>query len=343
MIFPHLLGNEKLKKRLESDITRGTLTHAYIIEAPYGSGKHTLAREIAASFSCTGRERGEQNMPCGVCPSCRKIFSGVSPDVITIGREDGKAQLGVDVIRRLREDVFFAPNDLDVKTYIIEDAHTMNVQAQNAFLLTLEEPPEYVVFLLLCEDAGALLETVRSRAPVIRLSALPDTDVKNALAKNADGAKLLRESEAEFDETVKLACGSIGRALDLLDKGKREPLLKSRRDAAEVLRLAAGKRKGREAIFLIGSFPQKRDELSDRFDDIELAARDLLALKKADAAPLCFFTPSEAHEATELAFGYKSETLFGIVEAAERAKSRLLYNANVRLTVCAFAAECGLI
>lgn len=343
MIFPNLIGNEKLKKRLESDVTHGTLSHAYIIEAPYGCGKHTLAREIAASFSCTARESGERNIPCGVCPSCRKIFSGNSPDVITVGREDGKAQLGTAVIRRLREDVFFAPNDLDVKTYIIEDAHTMNPQAQNAFLLTLEEPPKYVVFLLLAEDAGAMLETVRSRAPVIRLSALPDSDVKKALSENADGAKLLREDEAEFDETVKLAGGSIGRALDLLDKGKRAPLIKSRRTAEEVLRLASKNKRSKEGVFLIGTFPQKREELSEQFDDIELAARDLFALKKTEKAPLCFFTPREAHEASELAFGYRSETLLGIIDAAEKAKNRLVYNANVRLTVCAFAAECGLI
>lgn len=79
-------------------------------------------------------------------PRRRKIFAGISPDVITVTREDGKASIGIDTIRDLRTDVHVMPNELDSKIYIIEDADTMTAQAQNALLLTLEEPPAYLGF-----------------------------------------------------------------------------------------------------------------------------------------------------------------------------------------------------
>ena len=157
-------GNEALRARLGGELARGAISHAYIVEGEAGCGKHTLARAIALAMACEQRE-GEGPFPCMSCPSCRKILAGNSPDVITVSREEDKVTMGVDVIRALREDVPLYPNDLDIKLYIIEDAHTMTTQAQNALLLTLEEPPPFVMFLLLTERADALLETIRSRAP----------------------------------------------------------------------------------------------------------------------------------------------------------------------------------
>ena len=167
--FDGFLGNEKLKERLERDIAAGRLAHAYMIEGPEGSGKKTLAKLIAAAAACR-----ESDPPCMKCVSCDKIMRGQSPDVITVEAESGKVQLGVDVIRRLREDSVFAANDLDTKTYIFPAADTMNIQAQNALLKLLEEPPDGVRFLLLTENAQGLLATIRSRAPLLRTEALKD-------------------------------------------------------------------------------------------------------------------------------------------------------------------------
>lgn len=339
-----ILGNEKLKKRLSADIRGGTLSHAYIIEAPYGCGKHRLALSLAAAFSCENNGQSETAgpIPCLDCPACRKILSGRSPDVTIVKREEGKASIGVDIIRSLRSDVSLVPNDLETKVYIIEDAHTMNIQAQNAFLLTLEEPPKYVVFLLLCEDAGAMLETVRSRAPVIRMSPLPSEVVTEELVKSyPDAARLMRENKEELAEIVKLSGGSLGYARDLLDAKTREPLLVRRRAAKEFFALLGTSRKGRRAVEFLNLLPQKRDELSDTLGEIELAARDILVSKKTDNASLGFF--ADPYEALELAGKYKATTLMRIITAAEDAKARLLRNANVRLTIYSFAAVCGLI
>lgn len=340
--FPEILGNEELRSRLASDIREDMFSHAYIIEGPLGCGKHTLAYEIAAALSCEHASDTDVSLPCRLCSACRKILGRKSPDVTVISRDDGKAQLGVDKIRALREDVRYLPNDLERKVYIIEDAHTMNVQAQNAFLLTLEEPPKYVLFLLLCETSAPLLETVRSRAPRLRMSTLPDNEVRSFLLRgDSTAAALEKESPDEFDEIIKLASGSIGKAQTLLDPKKREPLLAARHLAKDFLTALPQRKRGKEAILLLGRFSQKRDELTGQLSETELAVRDLILVKKSETVPLSFFTSED--EASELAFRYKTSTLMKITEAIATAKERLSRNSNIRLTLYALAADCGLL
>ncbi|MBQ8207839.1 MAG: DNA polymerase III subunit [Clostridia bacterium] len=340
--FPNILGNEELRERLAADVREGTLSHAYIIEGARGSGKHTLARELAAALACEHSKDTSLPLPCSLCPSCRKIMENKSPDVITISREEGKAQLGVDIIRRLRDDVRLLPNDLDIKVYILEDAHTMNIQAQNAFLLTLEEPPKFVVFLLLAESASPLLETIKSRAPILRMRPLPrDILGANLLRMNSDAAALKRDKPEEFEEIIKLASGYIGQALELLDEKKRRPRLDARHLAKNFLEEMTTRRNGKRSIDLIGMFSQKRDEIIKQLSEIENAARDLIVIKKCEGAPLCFFTSEE--EAAELSFKFKASALLGIMNAIGKAKTRLAGNSNVRLTLYALAIDCGLL
>ena len=168
--FSAVVGNDALCARLASELRGDKLSHAYIFEGPRGIGKHTLAKETAMALACRERTAKNAPIPCRKCPECRKIEEGFSPDIITVKKPADRVFLPVDTIRELRRTISVVPNDLSFKVYIIEDAHTMNAQAQNAFLLTLEEPPPFVLFLLLTESAGALLETIRSRAPILRLS-----------------------------------------------------------------------------------------------------------------------------------------------------------------------------
>ena len=337
--FPDILGNRELCLRLAEDIERKALSHAYIIEGAKGSGKHTLALRIAAALSCEG-ESGD--IPCGTCPICRKILSGKSPDVIFVKKEDGKAQLGVDVIRELRNDVVVFPNDLEKKVYIIEDAHIMNPQAQNAFLLTLEEPPSFVHFLLLCESSKPLLDTIKSRAPILRMTPLSGKMLEDELLLRSDEARKLRESSPdEFCEIIKLSEGYLGRALELLNEKTRAPILEMRRTAREFLALLLKQKIDSENVKALQSLPQKRDELLGQLEEIEKAVRDLIVLKKSEGAPLCFFTKEE--DAEELSYGIKISKLLSILQNAEKAKKSLEANANVRLTAYEFAINCEII
>ena len=338
--FPDIRGNDSLRRLLCDDIRTGRLSHAYILEGPRGSGKHTLALRIAAALACEKRETDGVPLPCMDCPACRKILSGNSPDVIWVNRGD-KATFGVESIRGLHTDILIAPNELDTKVYILEDAHLLTVQAQNAFLLTLEEPPPYVLFLLLAENALALLETIRSRAPVRRMELLSPEDIAAVLtARYPEAGSLRKSAPDDFSEIIAAAGGCAGQAIDLLDPGKRAPVLADRETVRRFVTLAAGGKSG-DVLALLGSLGQKRDELTVRLNLCLLALRDLLLLKKTEAAPLCFFADRE--EALRLSGSFPARTLLRLCDAVDAAVDRLRANGNVRLILTTLGVQSGLL
>lgn len=163
MEFVGFLGNDALKARLSAADARGRLSHCYLITGPEGSGKHTLARILAAAMQCTHPTR----RPCGVCPACRKVMADQHPDMIAV-RDTEHKQLAVDVVRAARADVFIRPNEGRRKIYRFDQP--MGPAAQNALLKILEEPPDYAAFLLLYPSADQLLATIRSRCAELALS-----------------------------------------------------------------------------------------------------------------------------------------------------------------------------
>ncbi len=339
--FPELVCNKALTQRLAADILGRGLAHAYIIEGIKGSGKRTLARSIAAALSCERKNDKNAPLPCGGCPSCRKILSGNSPDVIYVRRDPSKVQMGVDIIRGLREDVRLLPNDVEHKVYIIEDAHTMNTQAQNAFLLTLESPPPYVVFLLLCENSGTLLETVRSRAPKLVTERIPRDKLETYICKTDARANDLRiESPEEFADVLTVSGGSIGRALELLDSRAREPIMAGRAIARDFI-AALEARSAAMGTRLTAKLSQKRDELILQLEQIRLAIRDLTVAKKSDTGELCFYSSRE--EAEDSAFAIGAAELMNAYSAAEEAVSSAYANGNTRLIIFTLAVRCKLI
>ncbi len=339
--FTDLIGNEHLRLLLRDEILSHRLSHAYILDGAKGIGKHTLALRIAAALACEAAENPTLSLPCLQCPSCKKILSGNSPDVITISRED-KATLGVEAIRQLKNDVLIAPNDISAKIYIIEDAHLMTSQAQNALLLTLEEPPPYVLFLLLCERTETLLETIRSRAPILRLAPLSPEQIKNYLVEKTPEAKAMQKNAPhELEEISIVAGGCIGRALTLLEPKKYKPLLDRRNDARAFVRLCQGKNNSADVLRFLNNLSTKREELTEQCNEFLLCLRDLLLCKQSETAPLCFFANRE--EAYAMAYDFTSPTLLTLTSAVTNAVERLRMNANVRLTVMALTTECGLL
>lgn len=205
MRFPGFFGNEGLKRRLSAAHSGGGLSHCYILSGPKGSGKHTLAMILAAAMECTGK--GEQ--PCGVCPSCHKIFGGGHPDVITV--DSDKATVPIRVIRDMQADAYIRPNEGKKKVYIIPRAQDMQAPAQNALLKLLEEPPAYCTFLLLTDNAEKILSTVRSRAVELSLLPLSDEHLKTALTQAAPGT-----DAASLAAAAEKSNGYLGAALTLL-------------------------------------------------------------------------------------------------------------------------------
>ena len=205
-----LLGNERLMQGLCAAIAADRLSHCYLIAGPSGSGKHTLARYLAAAMQCTAGA----GRPCGVCGPCRKVLSGVHPDVITVDDETRKT-VGVDLIRRARQDVYIRPNEGQRKVYLIPRAMDMNPSAQNALLKIIEEPPAYAAFLLLTDSAERLLPTIRSRAVRLQLSPLSEAVCLRALRERHP-----EQSEAALKDACRRSEGFLGRAEDLLRQGQ---------------------------------------------------------------------------------------------------------------------------
>jgi len=145
-------------------------SHACIVASPSQEAARAEAVRMAAAMLCTG----EGDKPCGTCRSCRLVNGGIHPDVSFISRpldDKGKQkrEIYVDQIRRMAADAWILPQEADRKVYIITEAHKMNIQAQNAALKILEEPPEWVRFILCADNAEELLPTVRSRCTLVRV------------------------------------------------------------------------------------------------------------------------------------------------------------------------------
>ena len=208
MGFDALLGNETLKQRLSVSLSRGQLSHCYLLSGPAGSGKRTLSKLLAAAMECTSPHR-----PCGQCAQCRKALTGMHPDVVTVDDPEKKT-VPVKLVRDACADLYVRPNEGAKKIYLFPRAQDLNPQGQNALLKCIEEPPAYGVFLLLTEHAEQLLPTIRSRCVELRLSPLSDNLLKRELA-----ARFPDASQDALRSAMLRSGGYLGQAIDLLREG----------------------------------------------------------------------------------------------------------------------------
>lgn len=189
MNFSVLAADENLKTQIENCFSSGRIPHAFIIEGAKEDERRALADFLAKAFVCKGDEK-----PCGVCSACRKIDSKSHLDYKIYEGRGKTGAVAIDDVRELRSDVFVAPNEADRKIYLVCNAHKMNEYAQNALLKSLEEPPEYAVIILECEERSQLLETVRSRCAAFRVGEVQNTEVS---LKKLEQSKELAEKLAK--------------------------------------------------------------------------------------------------------------------------------------------------
>ena len=195
-------GNKEIKESVRSFIKSGRFPHAFIIEGEEGSGRRTLAKILAAAAVCES-----ENAPCGSCRVCDLVTRDGHSDVLTY-RPDG-ATFKIDTVREIRDNAYVMPIEGKRKVNILLDCDKMNEPAQNAFLKVLEEPPEFMVFILICQNAQSLLTTVRSRCVTLTVQNPDLAEAVNFISLKTG------KPEADILEALENSHGNIGKAFEM--------------------------------------------------------------------------------------------------------------------------------
>lgn len=209
-VFDEILGQGHIIKILKNQLATDSVSHAYLFCGTRGTGKTTTARILAKGVNCMSD--GEK--PCGTCPACRGIKDGTFIDVIEI---DAASNNGVDNIRELRESVKYPPAVGRKKVYIVDEVHMLSSGAFNALLKTLEEPPEYVMFILATTEPHKLPATILSRCMRLDFKRVPEEVLASGMAAICK-QKGIDVSEGALRLIAANADGSVRDGLSILDQ-----------------------------------------------------------------------------------------------------------------------------
>ncbi|MBQ9060357.1 MAG: DNA polymerase III subunit gamma/tau [Firmicutes bacterium] len=209
-VFEQLLGQEHIIRILKNQIASGTTSHAYLFCGTRGTGKTTTARLLAKGLNCLS----EGERPCGECEACQAIKNGSFLDVVEI---DAASNRGIDDIRQLRDSVNYPPASGRNKVYIIDEVHMLSTEAFNALLKTLEEPPEYVTFILATTEPRKLPATILSRCLRLDFKRIPETVLIEGM-KRICGEIGIDVTDAALRIIAANADGSVRDGLSILDQ-----------------------------------------------------------------------------------------------------------------------------
>ena len=200
--FSDLAGQEHVTNTLRQAIIQNRVSHSYLFCGPRGTGKTTTARVLAKAVNCANPQQGD---PCNECHLCVSINDGRNMDIIEL---DAASNRGIDEIRDIRDRVHFMPAESARKVYIIDEAHMLTAQASNAFLKTLEEPPQHVIFILCTTEAHNILPTIISRCQRYDFRRLPGQTIFDRLAHITD-----QEAVAIQPDALRLVARNAGGSL----------------------------------------------------------------------------------------------------------------------------------
>ena len=209
--FDDLVGQEFVAATLKNAIQSGKIAHAYLFSGPRGCGKTSSARILAKALNC---HSGPSATPCEECTACKEITKGSSLDVIEI---DGASNTSVNDIRQIKDEVLFPPNSSKYKIYIIDEVHMLSTSAFNALLKTIEEPPEYVIFIFATTELHKVPATIKSRCQQFHFRLGTVEQIKEVLAKASNELGILADDEALF-WIAREATGSFRDAYTLFDQ-----------------------------------------------------------------------------------------------------------------------------
>ena len=316
--FKDVVGHSEIIQYIQNAVTEDKVSHAYILNGEKGSGKKMLANLFAQTLQC---EKGGAE-PCHECHSCKQAASGNHPDIIRVTHEKPNS-ISVDDIRvQINEDIQVKPYNGKYKIYIVPDADMMTVQAQNALLKTIEEPPAYAVILLLTENADSLLPTICSRCVMLKLRNIKDQLVKKYLMEQ------LQVPDYKADVCTAFAQGNIGKATMLASS---EHFNEIKDEAVRLLKNIDTMELGDlvEAVKRISAY---KIEITDYLDILMIWYRDVLIYKATMNIDRLIFS-EEIDSIRERAKKSSYEGIETILEALEKAKARLRANVNFDLVM----------
>jgi len=331
-------------------LSEGRTAHAYLL---VGEGAEFAAREFLLQLLC----ESSGGKPCRECSSCRKLLHGSHPDVRWVEAERGGARIGIDQVREVQKDARFQPLESRYKAYVLPEAERLTPEAANSLLKILEDPPEYVLFLLLARGLR-LLPTILSRCQIVRIRpfsarqlaealsrqgysedeiryglrlarGIPSRNVRLLLTPSSLGEKPLKRREELLAEIQKLS------PLELAERfSQTEDLVEEHETARELLlRLTGGERKPHEVLELASTLAKIPPEKAELFLWEALRwTRSLLFFAQGSLSPS---TEGDGEDRVEdlraVAPKWEMSSLMEAIERLEKGMSALQANANAQL------------
>lgn len=316
--FSDIIGQEQIKEHLKNALESKKISHAYIINGEKSSGKEFIAKTFAMALQC---EKGEVE-PCMECHACKQAMSDNQPDIIKIIHEKPNTISVDDIRKQINGDVAIKPYSSPYKIYIVNEAEKMNVQAQNALLKTLEEPPEYAVILLLTANVNALLPTILSRCVVLNMKPVADEKVRKYLMQT------LEIPDYKADVCVAFARGNLGKAKALASSEEFENI---KNEALSLLKYVKDMEL-HEIVAAIKKISEYKLEINDYFDIMAIWYRDVLLFKATNDANHLVFR-EELGALRKCAQRSSYEGIEKVIQALDTAKRRLDANVNFELVM----------
>lgn len=316
--FHEIIGHDDVVNHLQNAIQMGKVSHAYIFNGEVGAGKKMLASAFAMALQC--EKHGTD--PCMECDSCKRALSKNHPDIITITHEKPNS-IGIEDIRiQLIDDVSIKPYTGPYKIYILNEAEKLTLQAQNALLKTIEEPPAYAVILLLTSNADSLLPTISSRCVTLNLRSVKESDVKEYLMEHMH----LPDYQAQIDAAF--AQGNIGKAKQIAESTEFAEMAER---AFRLLR-KSNELELYELVEMIKELTAEKQNIYDYLDLFTMWFRDVLLFKATKEVDGLIFK-DQYNYIKERAKKSSYEGIENIIDAIGKARERLHSNVNFDLVM----------
>ncbi len=336
--FSDVVGQEHITSVLQYQVENDKLSHAYIFCGSRGTGKTTCAKLLAKAANCTNLQNGN---PCNECESCRSINAGTAVDVVEL---DAASNNRVDDIRALCDEVVYPPSQLKKRVYIVDEVHMLTMQAFNALLKTLEEPPQHAIFILATTELQKVPATIMSRCQRFDFSRIKKDKIIDRIMHvcSEEGISMEREaasvianlSDGAMRDALSLleSCASKGGfitaeyVINLLGLSNREQLIE--------LLYASAKQNTVRAIAIVNELYEKNGDISSCFFELLSLCRDTLVVKNV-ASPTRFLncTDAELERLREIADSISNDTLnYFIEELKSFINSPDIFGVNKKVT-----------